>query len=350
MKHILRNSSVQDFLYCRTRWDFRDDMRMGFRPLVDADELSFGTAWHRAMEVWYDPNDPKNREVTLEEFMKLIRKQDVRARESGVDFNLEEGTALGKGMLEHFFEWSAYNDDFVAIKLEQEFEVPILDPRDSMPLSFEAYRCPCGSVDGESHEFVFQGRVDAVYKRNDGSHWIGESKTAKSESDWQWHVMEPQTLRYMWALRHSMNIDIHGVIRTEALKRFPQPPGKLQRGGLSVDKRQATTTKLFLKALQEEGLELDGKYFDYVRFLQSPEAPVFVRREYVDYTTEMMQQAGESLFHIALDMVGSPRIYPNPTFMCRKCPFFVPCLVRQEQGDYLYALRTQYRKVRVGDG
>ena len=314
---------------------------MGYKPLVDADELSFGTAWHYAMEVWYDPDNPRDQDRTLLEFTKLIRQQDIKAQEYGYDFDLQETEALGTGMLTYFFEWSAFNDDFVAAKLEQEFEVPILDP-----LGYPA-RCtslrPCGQDSPYPHNWVFQGRADAIFQREDGSYWIGEHKTAKNETDWQWHVMEPQTLRYMWALRHSLGIDIHGVIRTEALKRYPQPPAKLKREGYSVDKRQATTTKLFLQTLQADNIPLEGKYLDYLYFLQSPEAPTFIRREYVDFNVDQMEEAGDNLYRIACDMIDSPRIYPNPTFMCKRCAFFVPCLVRQERGDYKYALETGYR-------
>lgn len=351
MKHIFRNSDIQDFLSCRNRWDFRSVMRRGYRQLVDPDELNFGTAWHRAMEVWYDPNNPRNAERTINEFLKIIRQQDVLAREYGYEFDLAGSEDLGIGMLTYYFEWAQFNDDFEATKLEQEFEVPILDPRDGNPVTFYPYKCPCGaySSNDEEHEWVFQGRVDAIFQRNDLSYWIGEHKTAKTETDWQWHVMEPQTLRYMWALKHSIGINIHGVIRTEALKRYPTSPRELKNGGLSVDKRQSTTTKHFLRALQDRQISLDGAYLEYVRFLQSLEAPIFVRREYVDFNVDQMEEAGNRLYYIAMDMISEPYIYPNATFMCRKCPFFIPCLVRQEQGDFEYALATQYRKVSSTD-
>jgi PD-(D/E)XK nuclease superfamily len=321
---------------------------MGFKPLVPADELDFGTAWHKALEVYYNPDNPRDAIGALQAFNQLVQQQDIVARDYGIDFELDTLKQLGEGMLKYYFEWAAIYDDFESVAVEREFEVPILHPNGN-PVVYTF--CPCRNANeppGEPHEWVFQGRVDGIRRRNDGTYWIAEEKTAKTESDWSWHVMEPQTLRYMWALKHSLGIDFHGVIRTEALKRFPTPPAKLKSGRLSVDRRQATTTKQLMLAIAKNGEQLEDReeYIEYLRFLQSPAAPTFVRREYVDFTPEMMEIAGQNLYRVASRMISTPdkELLPNVTFMCKRCMFFGPCLGKQSGDDFMYTLKTQFRK------
>lgn len=358
MKHIIRNSDVQLFLQCRQKWDFTSPLRRGHKPLVPAEELDYGTAWHEAMERFYQPQRSGDEASTLETFLAANRRQqalaatygrDPNERPSEKDPSLVEQVALGNGMLEYYFEWAKLHDDFDSIRVENEFEVPIINEYGepvhcgmSRSIQCSEHPYPMLLSNGDS-AWVFQGRVDGIFKRNDGTYWLAEHKTAKNETDWSWHVIEPQTLRYMWALKYHLHIDFRGVIRTEAFKRYPKPPTKLLKGGISIDKKQPTTSKLFLQALAEEGIQLDGKYLEYLRFLQSPEATTFIRREYVDFTDDMMAEAGDNLFRIARDMLNDPTIYPSPSvFNCKKCAFFTPCLVRQERGDFEHALKTMF--------
>jgi hypothetical protein len=364
IKHIIRNTDIQTYLGCEWKFDFSSDLRMGYKPLVPAEELDFGTAWHLAMEVYYDPDELKNQQRTLDVFLKKNREQQLLAREYGRnpedrsserEPSLVEQVELGKGMLAHYFDWAAIHDDFEPVMVETEFEVPILNPETSeavfcgMSRSIECSEHPYPmQLFNEDCAWIFKGRVDGIRKRNDGTYWLAEEKTATNETDWSWHVFEPQTSRYMWALRHSLGIDLRGVIRTEALKRYPKPPKPLKSGGFSVDRQQPTTTKLFLNALADHGelVEDNEKYYNYLLFLQSPSAPVFIRREYVDFTPEMLKITGENLFKIAKRMITADNedLVPNVTFMCKRCAFFIPCLGRQSGDDFMYSLNTQFKK------
>src|SRR5947209_3560583 len=54
-KLIIRTSDRAYFKRCRQLWDFTSKIRMNYEPLVQPRPLEFGTAIHRGLEVYYNP-------------------------------------------------------------------------------------------------------------------------------------------------------------------------------------------------------------------------------------------------------------------------------------------------------
>jgi hypothetical protein len=354
-------------------------MRMNYRPLIEREELDFGTAWHAAMEAYYAPpsqahtNWSPNRNSARLAFIETNGVQRVHVLNNSPDpehdqisreFN--ERLELGVGMLENYFQWAPAEDDFEPIFVEKEFEVPIINPETGKPASCADWHkgrvigCAEHSMLGGVHTFkhptqgthpwMYQGRFDGIVRDFNGAYWILEHKSKKSEStNQQWLQMDEQTGSYIWALREMLHIDIVGVIRTEAFKFAPIMP-KINKTGktrISVDRRQHTTDKLFAQRLAEVGEQLDAydEYREYMEFLKSDARPKFFHRERIDRSREQIDDIGQRIFHEARIMIEDPEIVPNVSPMrCTSCKFFGPCLARQDGSDFQYMLDTMFVK------
>jgi hypothetical protein len=356
-KHIIRTSDRGTFKKCRQLWDFTSKIRYDYEPLVAKDYFDFGTAWHAAMEAYYEPemwNDTNKGDqgLTLLAFLKTTNDQRLAYDKLGLldvelDQDFDSRVELGKGMLYHYFEWSAGNDDFTPVAVEQEFEVQI------------GYEGPGGLYFGSQYKDMpesdlvvpvyYQGRLDGLVKGSDGRYWILEHKTSSHETSTSWLDMDEQTGSYIFALEEKLNIDIVGVIWTRAMKRFPVPPSHNKKGKtLSTDRRQPTTAKLFLEELHNVGetLATHPDYAEYFQFLLDPDAaPRFIHRERIERSREMTDDIGRRILMEAEDMLDNPHIYPTVTPMnCNSCPFKGPCLARQEGSDWVFMLESSFRK------
>lgn len=359
-------------------WDFTSPMRMNYRPLIEKEAYDFGTSWHAAMEVYYEP--PKIHEnwrpnqvgARLSFISSNIEQRDVVLKNSPdpeydqIRQEFLEREQLGLGMLENYFQWAPINDDFIPAYVEKEFEVPILIPGTGQPAScgdrwnYRVIGCSEKYVTGGvhtsvypqigEHPWIYQGRLDGLVRDFNGAYWIKEHKTTKSDpSTRRWLAMDPQTGSYIWALREQLHIPIVGVIRTEAFKFTPTLPKLLKTGKrrISVDRTQHTTAELFLQQLKHTGEQLETfpEYKSYLEFLQSDARPKFFHRERIDRSAEQIDSVGEHIFHDAKMMIEDPAIRPNASPMrCNSCKFFGPCLARQDGSDFQYMLDTMFVK------
>lgn len=351
---------------------------MNYEPFRSKDYIDIGLAWHEAMAEWYLPErwtEPIGIRArrALETFSSARAQQMRTYIQAGVDDpeldkKFDEDTELGNGMLQNYFRWSIENDGFlIPVFVEKEFEVPILIPTgEFVPAHSEVsinFCAPGGFASNNGrlvkwHEdlkkflpVVYQGRVDGLVKDAYGNHFILEHKTTGQLGGTQWLAMDEQVGSYIWALREMLHIDIKGIIHTSAIKRAPDSPKILKNGTLSTDKRQATTLGHYQRAiatlhpaLRPEDY-LDSQYGEMLRFLASDAAPVFVRRITTDCPHEMIDDIGERIYYEAVEMLSNPAIYPTVSPMnCNPCPFYGPCLSRQEHSDWEFMLRSSFKK------
>lgn len=377
-RYVIRHSDIQLFLQCRNKWDFSSPLRLSYRPYVAAKQLDVGSAWAEAMEAYYEPvtwySDHK-RAAALAAYIRACEDQREQIYQNSdhtrevVDAEIAERIELGKGMLKYFFRWSQLNDEFLEpIAVEMDFEVPILEPSSGKPLAY----CPScellwsqpetpRALNGECTEVpvVFQGRIDRLLldKRN-GNYWLGEDKTAEKWADADWLAIDPQTTRYMWALKQAKGIDVLGMFWTQSKKEYPQPPKINANGAVSVDKRQCTTAHLFDETVawahdferNEEAVPLTDKlaekYSDFRDYLLVREAndlygrdPWLIRRIKQPISPDITEQMGAQLYTYACEMLDNPRIYPNATsFNCGRCPYKEACIMRHEGQDWKWVL------------
>lgn len=366
-KLVIRTSDRAEFKTCRQRWDFTSKIRMNYEPLRPKDYLEFGTAWHVAMEVWYEPGDgyqtPARERAAQAAFKQTTNDQQRTLEEFGyggpdLDIEFDKRLALGKGMLNYYFGWARINDDFEPVTVEHEFEVPI--ETDSGWQYY--YNTRENRIDGPFSErwhdyllpVVYQGRIDGLVRDFAGNYWLLEHKTAERESGTYWLQMDSQVGSYIYVFQRLLDRPIKGCIYTRAYKRFPQPPKVLTDGSISCDKRQQTTASLFVEAVEQahsfrpaaETIADTEKYLNYHQFLTNPDvAPKFVERFQPTRNPRQIEGIGQQIAMEAQDMLNDPFIYTNVTpINCNNCAFKGPCLTKQDGGDWEYHLASEYRK------
>jgi hypothetical protein len=311
------------------------------------------------MAVYYDPDtwhllkQPVTalavQVATVQAFVSTTKEQ--RKRYEGMqgdmfpeleeDFNAR--LELGKGMLEHYFQWAPTVDNFTPVKAEVEFEVPVFDPRfppPRQPIQLFASGLP----------IVYQGRIDTIVQDPEGHYWNLEHKTTSKFGDTSHLDLDEQITSYGWAL-WSMGIVLKGAIYSEAYKAVPVPPQQLlhQREGrwYSVNKQQSTTYDLTVKTLTQAHEDLE-RYAEYLEYLRAQGNPYF-RRFQQHRTTAEYQEVGARIGYEAIDMLQGPHIYANPgRFNCSFCRFREPCIALNKGLDYQFMLDNLYVKREEG--
>jgi hypothetical protein len=358
----IRTTDRMNFKRCRQSWDFGSKLRQNYEPLRMPKALDFGTAFHKALEVYYSPltwgdeNFQVRVELSKQAFRNAINEHRTRQLKITGDteliFELEqdfqERLDLGLGMLENYYYYSKYNDNFKPIAVELDFEVPISIP--------EGYR---SHLANRFHEFnfdgmenilqhnrepvVYQGRIDLLVEDEKGRYIIVDHKTASQFGDLTWLALDEQCTSYGWALQHVLGLEVSGIMYNQVRKKSPVKPTVLKNGTLSQAKNADTTAELFISTAQDLNHDLN-MYSDYIAYLES-NPKEFIRRTFVRRTEEEYKQQSIRIFLEALEMIQSPLIYPNPSSMnCNGCMFFAPCSAKQSGGDVEFLLKEMYRK------
>lgn len=377
--HEIHTSERKSFRGCRRRWNwhFRDSLY----PLTTAKPLEFGVAYHKGMEVYYNPetwdwdNEVKE-SLAIKAFVDSCEAQRTKALEQNIFYDAEveqdynERVELGKGMMKYYFNNVAPKEDigWKPVKVEIAFMVPIPNPETGQEIIW----CKCDlcwekwmaveSKHPEIHDFrqrgpwdglpvVYAGRLDMLAVDKFGNYWIFDWKTASAISqDTEFLYLDDQIGSYVWALR-KLSLAIQGFVYHEQRKGYPQPPkeNKSRRLGckFSVSKTQEVDYETYLKTIAEQDSDAwaDGCYDDMLAFLKD-EGTVFYARHQVSKSREEIASIEYNIGLEALDMIDQTvRLYPNAgRFNCRNCAFRLPCMEKNSHGDYQYALDTMFEK------
>lgn len=341
MVDIVRTSDRGAFKRCRLSWDYGSKVRQNLTWMGPAPKpLDFGTAIHRGLEVYYNPETWPVMQASAigrqgvelhaiaafhqcqsEQLAGYLKDQPSLGEELRQDY--KERFELGEGMLRHYFQWAPRHDNFTPLMTEIEFEVPL-----------------------ERKDTLYQGRIDLVVKSNkSGGLWIIDHKTAAKFDSTEHLELDSQTGSYAWALQQKLGLRIEGVVYSELYKGVPGPPEETYKGTkLSKNKQQATTYDLYLQAVREKFGGIPTEYNDFLDFLKHRDFEYF-RRTVVHRSQRELQSIGRDIELEAADMFDDPRIYPNPTkFNCKGCMFRTPCLARQDGSDVDWIIRETYRK------
>lgn len=395
--HEIHTSERKSFRGCRLRWKwhFIDE----WTPIGSAPPLEFGIAYHKAMEVLYNPEtwDLPSREVVGELAVKTFvdecnKQKQAYLQESGQeDFDHEvekdyaERIELGKGMLRYFYRKQLPNnpEKLRPVKVEVAFEVPITNPWTGEELFCKCKKCferwyatdeakqkiaecnarheakgtlPC---DPKGHfestgglPVVYAGRIDALGEDENGDYWIIDWKTtAQITEDEEFLELDSQIGSYVWALVVGLGLPVRGFIYHQQRKGYPQPPKRNKHIRLgcafSVSKSQTTDYETFLETVKTEDTAAyeSGAYDEFLDFLKH-EGIVYYKRDIVIKTPEQLRSIHEDIYNEVLDMIDpNLRIYRNDgRFSCKWCAFRQPCLDKARGADYEYGLRTLFKK------
>ncbi len=321
-----RNATIHttdrlQFKKCRLQWHFTSPLRLNLEPVRGKPALTFGTAIHRGLEVYYDPATPRSPSEGIKAFDEnLTAWVDSLPNPQPEDVaQYEDLIALGYGMLEHYFGWANKHDDFEVLAVEKhiEFDVPGIDPKDY-----------------GLERVVYSFKMDALVKDKDGRIWIMEDKTAQSLPDnTDYLLMDDQVGSYLWGLQVAEGIKAEGVLYNILRKKSPVPLKRNKNGLFSVDKRQDTTYDIALAALLKEYGEIPDYAQEFMEYLKF-KGENFFHRELVRRNAQEISALGESVKMEVSDMLSDPSIYRTPTqFNCGGCSFVTPCMAYYEGAD-----------------
>lgn len=329
MKRI-RGSEVQDFLRCRTRWDFR--WRESLIPRRKNDKLFFGTLFHIFLEELYKTKDCQQAvQIANDEFYKDFNESDEM-------YDLQDMMTI---IMFNYYE--RYQDDFetyTVVATELQFEIPLIQ----------------GSL--------FTGTIDLILRDKDNNLWFVDHKTTNSIEKYEKNaIMDRQINRYWWAIQQLalgngkilneeyQDIELespHGFIYNIILKDYPTRPDVLKSGALSKNKAQKTTVELYKQAIKENGLK-ESDYLDIIEILSTQTDRYFKRVEVFRNQHEIDATMNE-VKAIADDMV-SPLVYRNITGDCHwDCQYKDLCLAEIDGSDSSWLKGELYDKGEKNDG
>lgn len=322
------------FKRCRQQWQFSSNLQMNLEPIKPWEPFWFGTAFHAGVEAYYmasgNPFDVFQEHVDA--WWKSIESPSIED-----DERKKELTEMGVAMLTQYIAFAQVDDDFEVLWIERDFNIPIPGLE----------RFPENTVRELAYQVLYSFRTDGLVKDEHGRLWILEHKTtSRFPGSTDYLLTDDQVGSYIWALEQVLGIKIEGVIYNWVRKAIPKPLKRLKNGTFSVDKSQDTTLHLALSALAEDYdiNDLPQKYQDFIDHLKTKENN-FVRRERVRRNRKEIQMIGEMLQYEVREMLNDPVIYRTPgAFNCNGCPFFAPCVVRWEGGDYKSILEQMFKK------
>lgn len=385
--HEIHTSERRSFRACRRRWDWL--FRNNYYPLVTAKPLEFGVAYHAAMEVFYAPETwTWDRQVVaaaaIKKFVDVCEMQKAKAiadvghlyLEDEQEEDYAERVELGKGMLKYYFEEVSPKIDigWEPIKVEIAFMIAIPNPETGE----DTIWCTCDSCwekwwkyvqnsmpdkekefvteEGERAGFqglpvVYAGRLDMLAKDEKGQLWIFDWKTARNIAEkYDFLYLDDQIGSYVWALNR-LKLLVRGFVYHEQRKGYPRPPKRNVNRRLgrlfSVAMNQDTDYDTYLDTVAREDREAweEGLYDEFLSFLQN-EGIIYYDRHQIAKSLDELDEIERNIGLEALDMIDPKlRIYPSAgRFGCSFCAFQQPCIEKNAQGDYQYALNTMFEQ------
>lgn len=143
---LITQSGAKRFLSCRKSYEFRYERELV--PNQEPHELWFGQIWHDALQAHHLGQDA----------MAVIREKCKSHQTNDDMYNL---VAMLRGYIDR--HGTPDDEEFEVVALEQEFSVPLVDPRTGRQIG----------------EWKRGGKVDGIIrKRSSGKLWLMEHKTA----------------------------------------------------------------------------------------------------------------------------------------------------------------------------
>lgn len=356
MAYIIRTHSRNDFKTCRLQWLYKQS----YEPTTLPENLEFGTAIHKGLEAYYDPNhiDFVSRDHAAVLAFKAKNQEQLKdhpySEEIDTIEDYEGREELGIGMLSYYTRnYAPHNDDFKVIAVEWDFEVPVYVPDEYnisknpfsannwfQALNSSGFENVNGQLYFHGNPVVYQGTIDMIVEK-DGELFIVDHKTRRAFKDSTFHLdVDTQISSYAWAASQFLQKPVTGIIFNELKKNYPKKPRVLNDGSLSKDKSQNTTYELYKEAIKERGFPIEG-YDGILNYLKSQDEN-YVRRLEVERNKKQLEIQGNYIFQESVEMLNNPFIYPTPNEMnCPSCPFKYPCLARQEGEDETHILENE---------
>lgn len=274
---------------------------------------------------------------------------------------LEAHLELGVGMLEFYKHYADKHDSFAVIAAEHDFSIPLWTPVSTVPGATEMF----DPLYHDGKPVHYRGRMDLIIQDLEtGRYGIMDHKTAaKAEGEQYIRKLEKdeQCTSYMWAAEQEAKMydleykKIDFVLYNTLWKGYPRPPQitaatkNFPQGRPSIDRSQMTTPGLWYAAVKERGLEEwiaeNENVKAYAQYLIDAGDSMFIRRDMVRRNRYEIESCGSRILDEVHDMLAPDiRVYPNPTsnYRCLNCAFRLPCIAKDDGGDYEQMLEDGY--------
>lgn len=365
--HQIHTSEMRSFLSCRRRWNWSH--REGYVSHSSPKPLELGIAFHKGMEVVYDPDKwstttPEQKlqaaidmftttcEAQRYNFLRTTN-QDHLLSADGDDY--AERIELGIGMLKYYcLEIHPHYDNwFKPVMVEVAFQVPI--EFEGISLRCSADDGFCGQLHSANAPVTFDGRIDAIIEDIvNGGYFIWDHKSAKQiRKDDRLLQLDPQVRGYAWAALVQLDLDIRGFLYVEYRKDYPRKPEMLSRRykgrSFSTNKDAPTDYENFINTIKRYDATAlqEGCYDEYLAHLKSKDAPQFHKRFPIVQNRKQLHNAGQVIYDIAREMtMDDLNIYPQVGMSCGGCAYYIPCLSKMNGEDYSHSLQTSFQKVK----
>lgn len=351
---VVHISDLNDYCRCKRSWNWSSQLRRGLQPAVSPVPLFMGSAVHWALDHGYRgcigaEHAQFDLEAALHALKTWIKHHIARTIEYTGPLWEEEKISirgvqdLAVLMLRHYALWAEPLDKlFRVLDMEYKFKVPLPG----------------------SHGMEYAGRFDGyVEDIQSGNRYILEFKTAKSiqnrgggiSSNISGVLRGMQSAAYTWASGRVHDEQAHGVLYRFLLKKEPDSPKPLQRGGYSRAKSIKSTDAWFgyvLDLIAKAKYDAQSEGASATRSLQELRES---ERAMAAETLQMLRTKNKYTgglvtgndFFLQLPMVKKPGqiqgaldaityeglrmlepeqpIYPIAGFHCNWCQFKTPC-------------------------
>lgn len=278
---------------------------------VKSKPLVLGTIVHEALEAFLLGKD-------IEPVFKAHEKKFNKLfSEEGY----EDVIPLSRTMVDMYIH--RYKNDkeynrFKPVHVEAEFSVPLIEG------------------------VLFEGKIDGIVEDHKGRHWVLEHKTYAKETSEAQRMSDIQVASYSWAMEQAGMVPPSGVIWDYLRKKAPALPEPLKKGGLSKSQGIDTTYDIYLKAIEDNGL--DPKDYEEVLERLKAQKDKFQYRITLPFSqkatdiivTDLKSTATEikHLGHILQDR--------NLTKDCSWCDYFSLCQGEMRGHDTDFIIKQQY--------
>lgn len=341
----VRGSEVQDFLRCRLRWEYA--WRRRLVPKQQDGKLLIGNLIHKWLEVYYLSNKDRADQAMEELFQQSGTEEQADLYD------------LAQKIVDNYYNTYANDNPFIVLATELTFRIKI------------------------SRNIIYTGTIDLIGLDAENRLFFMDHKTTKSLEKYEKNaIMDRQISRYWWVLDRLCQGKGEILLNTEGknvwvptyktalfyqlqgkrvnyflyniiLKDCPEPPRQLKKGGLSKDKGQNTSYRLYLKEIERLGLNPED-YQDMLEWLKENEKPFFKRVEVVRNKQELTAAMRE-FYYTALDLADvrsalelpgnklKAFCYRNITSDCYwDCAFKDVCIAGMDGSNVDFLLNTLY--------
>lgn len=334
MDHWISPDERAAFKRCRRQWDLGSPNRSNLEPTTSDDD-PLAQAIHDALAVYYYPGmwdwpSPIVLPLVQKAFLRTLGETE------------EQSTAaqLGSALLKQYIEVAPSIDDFSPVKINNEVEGILPDPRAP----------DRGLVDPDGERVIYLCQVDMLAVDADDGYWVVRHELVPRWRNVEALLLDEEALAECWAWEQSyIGMEVTGTIHNELLlgglpdsSEQPRDWTELRwRGGISQNEPSGGGRSIPQHRRQYG--RADGQPVGS-RVEQQTSGPL--RRTKIARTRHEITETGRQLGVEALRMIDQePDLYPTPDERnCPVCPFLSPCLAMFEGADPTDLLATDYRQ------